>query len=41
MPAFRTSLKAGRRAMALFERVCELSIAILKTEGKTRTGGAR
>ena len=41
MPAFRKALKAGRRAEALFERICELSIAILKAEGKPGTGGAR
>lgn len=41
MPAFRAALKAGRGATALFERVCELSVAILKAEGKPRTGGAR
>jgi hypothetical protein len=41
MPAFRAALKAGQRAVALFERVCELSLAILKAEGKPPTGGAR
>ena len=34
MPAFRVALKTGRRATALFERVCELSVAILKAEAK-------
>lgn len=41
MAAFRSALKAGRRATALFERVCELSVAILKAEAKARTGGGR
>ena len=41
MPAFRAALEAGRRATALVERVSELSIAILKAEGKAGTGGAR
>jgi hypothetical protein len=41
MPAFRAAVKAGRRATTLFERVCERSVAILKAEGKSRTGGAR
>ena len=34
MPAFRAAVKAGRRAAYLFERVCELSMAILKAEAK-------
>lgn len=41
MPAFRVAVTAGRRATALFGQVCELSVAILKAEGKPRTGGAR
>lgn len=41
MPAFRAAVKAGRRATALFARVCELSVAILKAETRERTGGAR
>lgn len=41
MPAFRAAAKAGRRAAGLFERVCELSVAILKAETRERTGGAR
>jgi hypothetical protein len=40
MPACRAALTAGRRARALFAQVCELTIAILKAEGKGRIGGA-
>jgi hypothetical protein len=38
--AFGSALEAGRRADVLFERISELSIAILKAERKTEAGGA-
>ena len=41
VPAFRAALRRGRRVAALFEQVCELSIAILKAEAKLPKGGAR
>jgi hypothetical protein len=39
--AFRAALNVGKRAAALFAQISELSVAILKAEGKGRTGGAR
>jgi len=41
MPAFRAAVRAGHRAAVLFERVCELSVAILKAEAKSGIGGER
>lgn len=41
MAAFGSALEAGRRASVLFERICELTIAILKVEDAEDTGGAR
>lgn len=42
LAAFRTAVKAGRRAAVLLERVSELTVAILKAEARPqRQGGAR
>jgi len=41
MPAFRAAVKAGRRAAVLFDRICELTVAILKAEAKCAAGGER
>jgi len=41
MPAFRAAMKAGRRAAVLFDRIGELTVAILTAEAKCAAGGER